>query len=55
MPILTRVTRLLYTHGRVDYVVKSTAGRLVRKGHPTVMAGNPARKTQAEVISGVEV
>jgi glycosyltransferase involved in cell wall biosynthesis len=32
--------------GGVEYVVKSTAERLVRKGHNvTIIAGNPAGKT----------
>jgi hypothetical protein len=47
-----------YPHiGEVEYVVKSTAERLVRKGHNvTAIAGNPAGKTpQQEVINGVEV
>ncbi len=47
-----------YPHiGGVEYVVKPTAERLVRKGHNvTVIAGNPAGKTpQQEVINGVEV
>jgi len=47
-----------YPHiGGVEYVVKSTAERLVRKGHNvTVIAGNPAGNTpQREVINGVEV
>jgi len=47
-----------YPHiGEVEYVVKSTAERLVRKGHAvTVIAGDPAGKTpQQEVINGVEV
>ena len=47
-----------YPHiGDVEYVVKSTAERLVRKGrNVTVIARNPAGKTpQQVVINGVEV
>lgn len=47
-----------YPHiDEVEYVIKSTAERLVRKGrNVTVIARNPAGKTpQQVIINGVEV
>jgi hypothetical protein len=57
MQILIATTSYYPHIGEVEYVVKSTAERLVRKGHNvTVIAENPAGKTpQQEVINGVEV
>ena len=57
MQILIATTSYYPHISGVEYVVKSTAERLVRKGHNvTVIAGNPAGKTpQREVINGVEV
>jgi glycosyltransferase involved in cell wall biosynthesis len=57
MRILIIVTSNYPHIGGVDYVVKSTAERPVKKRHNvTVIASNPARKTpQREVINGVKV
>jgi tyrosyl-tRNA synthetase len=45
MEILIATTSYYPHIGEVEYVVKSTAERLVRKGHNvTVIAGNPAGK-----------